>query len=36
MLALGATIVNYGSDAAILRSSYAAVVAEVRQLTPPR
>ncbi|HSB42530.1 MAG TPA: aldolase/citrate lyase family protein [Methylomirabilota bacterium] len=31
MLALGATIVNYSSDAAILRSSYAAAVTEIRQ-----
>jgi 2-keto-3-deoxy-L-rhamnonate aldolase RhmA len=35
MIALGATIVNYASDASILRSSYAGVVADVRRLTPP-
>ena len=29
MIALGATIINYASDAAVLRSSYAAVVADV-------
>jgi hypothetical protein len=31
VVALGATIVNYSSDAAILRSTYAAAVAEIRQ-----
>jgi 2-keto-3-deoxy-L-rhamnonate aldolase RhmA len=31
VIALGATIVNYSSDAAILRGSYAAAVAEIRQ-----
>ncbi len=31
MIALGATIVNYSSDAAVLRSSYAALVDEVRR-----
>lgn len=31
MIALGATIINYASDAAILRSGYAALVAEVRR-----
>src|SRR2546425_1505820 len=30
MVALGATIINYSSDAAVLRAGYAAVVAEVR------
>jgi 2-keto-3-deoxy-L-rhamnonate aldolase RhmA len=30
VIALGATIVNYASDAAILRSSYAAAVADIR------
>jgi 2-keto-3-deoxy-L-rhamnonate aldolase RhmA len=30
MIALGATIVNYSSDAAILRSGYAAAVADIR------
>jgi 2-keto-3-deoxy-L-rhamnonate aldolase RhmA len=31
MIALGATIVNYSSDAAVLRSGYAAMVAEARR-----
>jgi len=31
MIALGATIINYSSDAAVLRSSYVAVVAELRR-----
>ena len=31
MIALGATIINYSSDAAVLRSSYAAVVEEIRR-----
>ena len=31
MIALGATIVNYSSDAAVLRSSYASIVAEIRR-----
>ena len=31
MIALGATIVNYASDAAVLRNGYAALVAEVRR-----
>jgi 2-keto-3-deoxy-L-rhamnonate aldolase RhmA len=30
MIALGATIINYASDAAVLRSSYAAVVADAK------
>jgi 2-keto-3-deoxy-L-rhamnonate aldolase RhmA len=30
MIALGATIINYSSDAAVLRTSYAAVVKEIR------
>jgi hypothetical protein len=30
VIALGATIVNYSSDAAILRSGYAAAVADIR------
>jgi 2-keto-3-deoxy-L-rhamnonate aldolase RhmA len=30
MIALGATIVNYSSDAAILRGGYAAAVADIR------
>ena len=29
MIGLGATIINHASDAAVLRSSYAAVVADV-------
>jgi 2-keto-3-deoxy-L-rhamnonate aldolase RhmA len=31
VIALGATIVNYSSDAAILRGGYAAAVTEIRQ-----
>jgi 2-keto-3-deoxy-L-rhamnonate aldolase RhmA len=31
MIALGATIINYASDAAMLRAGYAAVVADLRQ-----
>jgi 2-keto-3-deoxy-L-rhamnonate aldolase RhmA len=31
MIALGATIINYASDAAVLRQGYAALVAEVRR-----
>jgi 2-keto-3-deoxy-L-rhamnonate aldolase RhmA len=31
MIALGATIINYASDAAVLRAGYAAVVADLRQ-----
>ena len=31
MIALGATLVNYASDAAVLRSGYAALVAAVRR-----
>jgi hypothetical protein len=31
MIALGATIINYSSAAAMLRSSYAAVVTELRR-----
>ena len=30
MIALGATIINYSSDAAVLRGGYAAMVAAVR------
>jgi 2-keto-3-deoxy-L-rhamnonate aldolase RhmA len=33
MIGLGATIINYSSDAAVLRSGYAAVAAEVRRAT---
>ena len=31
MIALGATIINYSSDAAVLRASYASVVDEIRR-----
>jgi 2-dehydro-3-deoxyglucarate aldolase/4-hydroxy-2-oxoheptanedioate aldolase len=31
MIALGATLVNYASDAAILRAGYASVVADIRR-----
>src|SRR2546430_16408151 len=31
MVALGATIINYSSDAAVLRAGYAAIAAEVRR-----
>jgi len=31
MLALGATIVNYASDATVLRAGYASMVADVRR-----
>ena len=31
MIELGATIINYSSDAAVLRAGYAAVAAEVRR-----
>jgi 2-keto-3-deoxy-L-rhamnonate aldolase RhmA len=34
MIELGATIINYSSDAAVLRAGYAGVAAEVRR--PPR
>jgi 2-keto-3-deoxy-L-rhamnonate aldolase RhmA len=34
MVALGATIINYSSDAAVLRSSYASVVDEIRRALP--
>jgi 2-dehydro-3-deoxyglucarate aldolase/4-hydroxy-2-oxoheptanedioate aldolase len=30
MIALGATIINYASDAAVLRSSYATLIKEIR------
>ena len=36
MIALGATIINYSSDAAVLRSSYAAVATEIRRGLPLR
>jgi 2-keto-3-deoxy-L-rhamnonate aldolase RhmA len=31
MIALGATIINYSSDAAVLRASYASVAEEIRR-----
>ena len=31
MIALGATLVNYASDAAVLRAGYASIVADVRR-----
>ena len=34
MIALGATIINYSSDAAVLRSSYASTVDEIRRSHP--
>jgi hypothetical protein len=34
MISLGATIVNYSSDAAVLRSGYASVVDEIRRAVP--
>jgi 2-keto-3-deoxy-L-rhamnonate aldolase RhmA len=34
MIALGATIINYASDAGVLRSSYAAVIDEIRRAAP--
>jgi 2-keto-3-deoxy-L-rhamnonate aldolase RhmA len=36
MIALGATIINYSSDAAVLSSSYASVVEEIRRTLAPR
>jgi 2-keto-3-deoxy-L-rhamnonate aldolase RhmA len=36
MIDVGATIINYSSDAGVLRSSYAAVVADVRRALPKR
>jgi 2-keto-3-deoxy-L-rhamnonate aldolase RhmA len=36
MIALGATIINYSSDAAVLRSGYASVVEEIRRTLAPR
>ena len=35
MVALGATIINYSSYAAVLRSSYASVVADIRRKVAP-
>lgn len=34
MIALGATIINYSSDAAVLRSAYASVADEIRRSAP--
>ena len=31
MIALGATLINYSSDAAVLRAGYASVVANIRR-----
>src|SRR5438105_10566285 len=36
MIAVGATIINYGSDAGVLRSAYASVVEEIRRAQPAR
>ena len=36
MIAVGATIINYGSDAGVLRSTYASVVEEIRHAQPAR
>jgi 2-keto-3-deoxy-L-rhamnonate aldolase RhmA len=36
MISLGATIINYSSDAAVLRSGYASDVDEIRRALPPR
>src|SRR5256712_5460135 len=36
MIDLGATIINYGSDAGVLRSGYASVVEEIRRTIPTR
>ena len=36
MIALGATIITYSSDAAVLRSSYAAAIDEIRRTVPGR
>lgn len=36
MIELGATIINYSSDAAVLRASYAAVITEIRRAMPAR
>ncbi len=36
MIALGATIINYASDAAVLRAGYASVVEEIRRTSPVR
>jgi hypothetical protein len=31
MIALGATLINYASDAAVLRAGYASVLADLRR-----
>ena len=36
MIALGATIINYASDAGVLRGSYASAVEEIRRTLPAR
>ena len=36
MIELGATIINYSSDAAVLRASYASTVQEIRRALPAR
>jgi len=36
MISLGATIINYSSDAAVLRAGYAATVEEIRRALPTR
>jgi 2-keto-3-deoxy-L-rhamnonate aldolase RhmA len=36
MIELGATIINYSSDAAVLRASYASTVQEIRRAPPAR
>jgi hypothetical protein len=36
MIALGATIVNYASDTAVLRSGFATAVAEIRRAPAAR
>ncbi len=36
MVGLGATIITYSSDAAMLRSAYASVMDEVRRALPAR
>jgi 2-keto-3-deoxy-L-rhamnonate aldolase RhmA len=36
MIELGATIINYSSDAAVLRAGYASTVQEIRRALPAR
>ena len=36
MIALGATIINYSSDAAVLKAGYASTVEEIRRTLPAR